>query len=62
MADTKQLKITLVKSLICRNKDQRKIVEALGLKKLHQSVVVNDTPAVRGVIQKIGFMLNVEEL
>lgn len=62
MADTKQLKITLVKSLICRNKSQRKIVEALGLKKLHQSIVVNDTPAIRGVIQKIGFMLNVEEL
>lgn len=62
MADKKQLKITLVKSLICRNKDQRKIVEALGLKKLHHSVILDDTPATRGIIQKIGFMLDVEEL
>lgn len=62
MADKKMLKITLVKSMICRNKEQRKIVEALGLKKLHQSVVLEDCPATRGVIQKIGFMLNVEEL
>ncbi len=59
--DEKQLKITLVKSLIGRNKEQRKIVEALGLKKLHTSVVLADTPATRGVIQKIGFMLKVEE-
>lgn len=62
MADKKQLKITLVKSMICRNKDQRKIVEALGLKKLHHSVILDDTPATRGIIQKIGFMLDVEEL
>jgi len=62
MAKEKQLKITLVKSLICRNKEQRKIVEALGLKKLHQSVTLPDSPATRGVIQKIGFMLDVEEI
>ena len=62
MAKEKQLKITLVKILICRNKEQRKIVEALGLKKLHQSVTLPDSPATRGVIQKIGFMLDVEEI
>lgn len=58
----KQLKITLVKSLIGRNKDQRKIVEALGLRKLHQSVIRVDNPQTRGIIQKIGFMLKVEEI
>lgn len=62
MAKDKQLKITLVKSLICRNKDQRKTVEALGLKKIGQSITAADTPAIRGVIQKIGFMLKVEEI
>lgn len=62
MAKTKQLKITLIKSMICRNKDQRKIVEALGVKKIGQSVVLEDTPATRGIIQKIGFMLKVEEI
>jgi large subunit ribosomal protein L30 len=58
----KQLKITLVKSLIGRNPKQREIVKALGLKKLHQSVVREDNPQTRGIIQKIGFMLEVEEI
>ena len=58
----KQLKLTLKKSLICRNKDQRKIVNTLGLRKIGDSVVLGDTPATRGIIQKVGFMLDVEEL
>ncbi len=56
------LQITLVKSMICKNKEQKKIVEALGLNKIGQSVVMADTPATRGIIQKIGFMLKVEEI
>ena len=40
----KQLKITLEKSLIGRNKDQRAIVAALGLKKIRQSVIRTDNP------------------
>jgi len=58
----KQLKITLVKSLIGRNKDQREIVHALGLRKIRQSVIRTDNPQTRGVIQKIGFMLKIEEI
>ncbi len=58
----KQLKITLAKSLICRNKQQRKIVEALGLKKINDVVIRDDNEATRGIIQKIGFMLKVEEV
>ena len=58
----KQLKITLVKSLIGRNKKQRETVQALGLKKIRQSVVRNDDPSTRGIIQKIGFMLKIEEI
>ena len=58
----KQLKITLVKSLIGRNKKQRETVQALGLKKIRQSVVRNDDPITRGIIQKIGFMLKIEEI
>ncbi len=58
----KQLKITLVKSLIGRNKKQRETVQALGLKKIRQSVVRNDDPITRGIIQKIGFMLQIEEI
>ncbi len=58
----KQLKITLMKSIIGRNEKQRQIIEALGLKKIGQSVLRDDTPATRGIIQKVGFMLNVEEI
>jgi large subunit ribosomal protein L30 len=58
----KQLKITLVKSIIGRNEQQKQIIEALGLKKIGQSVLRDDTPATRGIIQKVGFMLNVEEV
>ena len=60
--ENKQLKITLVKSLIGRNEQQKKIVKALGLTKIGTSVVRNDDPATRGIIQKIGFMLKVEEM
>lgn len=62
MADKKQLKITLKKSLIGRNEKQRKIVEALGVRKIGHSVIREDNPQTRGIIQKIGFMLDVEEL
>lgn len=58
----KQLKITLVKSLIGRNKDQREIVHALGLRNIRQSVIRADNPQTRGIIQKIGFMLKIEEI
>lgn len=62
MAKAKQLKLTLVKSLITRNKSQKATINALGLKKLNQSVILEDTPATRGIIQKVGFMLKVEEI
>jgi large subunit ribosomal protein L30 len=51
-----------MKSIIGRNEKQRQIIEALGLKKIGQSVLRDDTPATRGIIQKVGFMLNVEEI
>jgi len=57
-----KLKLTLKKSMICRNKEQRKIVKSMGLNKIGQSVVMPDTAATRGIIQKIGFMLDVENL
>ena len=58
----KQLKITLVRSLIGRNKAQKKIIEALGVRKIGQSVTREDNPETRGIIQKVGFVLKVEEL
>ena len=60
MAD-KMLKITLVKSPIGAVPKHRKTVEAMGLKKLHKTVLLPDNAATRGQIQQIGYLLKVEE-
>jgi len=57
-----QLKVTLKKGKIGRKPNHRKNVEALGLHKIGQTVIKNDTPQVRGMIKKIDFMLDVEEI
>lgn len=56
-----KIKITLVKSPIGYNKNQRAIAESLGLKKLHSSVVQEDTPDIMGKVRKITHLLKVEE-
>ena len=56
------LKITLKKSKIGRLDKQIATVEALGLRKIGQTVIKEDTPQIRGMIQKIDFMLDVEEV
>ena len=57
-----KLRITLVKSPIAAAPKQRKTVEALGLKKLHHSVELADSPATRGAISKVSHLLKVEEI
>ena len=58
--ETAKLKVTLVKSAIGYNVQQKKTVEALGLRKLNSSVVVSDTPVMRGMINKVSHLLTVE--
>lgn len=58
----KTLKITLVKSTIACQPKQRRTVEALGLRKLHHSVELADSPATRGAIAKVSHLLKVEEV
>lgn len=58
----KKLEITLKKSLIGRNEKQRANIKALGLKKIGQTVVHDDTPQIRGMIKKTDFMLDVKEI
>ena len=58
----KTLKITLVKSTIGATPKQKKTVEAQGLRKLHHSVELADSPAVRGAVAKVSHLLSVEEL
>ncbi len=55
------LKVTLVKSTIGSSPYQKKVVEALGLIKLHQTVQLPDTPQTRGAINKVCHLLKVEE-
>jgi large subunit ribosomal protein L30 len=53
--------VTLVRSPIGYTKDQKATVRALGLRRMHQTVVQRDNPAVRGMIQKIIHLLQIEE-
>ena len=55
------LKITLVKSTIGAKPNHKKIVEALGLRKIRQSVVLEDSPRTRGACEKVIHLLEVEE-
>jgi large subunit ribosomal protein L30 len=56
------LKITLVKSTIGAIPKHRKTVQAMGLRKLNSSVVREDNPAVRGMINQVSHLLKVEVL
>lgn len=57
-----QLEITQIRSLSGRPETQRRTVRALGLTKNQTSVIQNDTPAIRGMINKIPHMLKVREI
>ncbi len=57
----KTIKVTLVRSPIGYNKEQAKIVEALGLKKLNQTKVLPDNNCIRGSIFKVKHLVKVEE-
>jgi large subunit ribosomal protein L30 len=61
MAKSKELKVTLVKSKHGRLKNHRACVAGLGLRRMHQTVQVADTPENRGMINRISYMLVVEE-
>lgn len=54
------LEITLIKSTISSSKKQCAVVRGLGLRKLHQTVTLQDTPEVRGMVNKISHMLKVK--
>ena len=57
-----RLRITLIRSTIGRPANQGRIVEALGLRKLNQTVVRPDDASVRGMVNKISHLLRVEEV
>jgi len=57
----KEVESTLAKSLIGRLKSHKACARGLGLLRTHHSVTVQDTPENRGMINKISYMLNIEE-
>ena len=59
---TQKLRITYKKSAIGYNKKQGATIKALGLRKLNQSVEHDDTPVIRGMINKVSHLVAVEEV
>ncbi len=58
----KKLKLTLVRSQFGRLQSHKDCVSGLGLRRMHHAVVVDDTPENRGMINRIAYMLRVEEV
>jgi large subunit ribosomal protein L30 len=59
MAD-KKIKVTLVKSVIGTKQDHRATVRGLGLRRMNSTSELEDTPSVRGMIQKVQYLVKVE--
>jgi large subunit ribosomal protein L30 len=57
-----QLKVTQVRSVIHRPKDQKDTVRRLGLHRIRDSVIKDDRPEIRGMIAKVGHLVSVEEV
>ena len=57
----KKLKITMVKSYIGRPQKQRQILRGMGLGKLNRTVLLEDTPEIRGMVKKVNHLVFMEE-
>lgn len=60
-ATGRSLRVTLIRSTIGRPQDQEATVRTMGLRRLHQTVELPDTPAVRGMIKKVRHLVEVED-
>lgn len=58
----KKLKVTQIRSTAKRLPEHKACISGLGLRRMHHSVEVEDTPSVRGMINKVSYMLKVEEV
>ena len=61
MADKKTIKVTQLKSVIGRKPDHVATIRGLGLRRIRHTVVLEDTPSIRGMINKVSYMIKVEE-
>jgi large subunit ribosomal protein L30 len=60
--NNKKLKITQLKSYIGRPEAQRKVLRGLGLGKMNRTVLLNDTPQIRGMVRKVIHLVSMTEL
>jgi large subunit ribosomal protein L30 len=58
----RRVRITQIKSAIARRHDQRETLIGLGLNRLHRSRELADTPAIRGMINKVKHLLKIEQI
>ena len=61
MAESRKLRVTLVKSVAATKQDHRQTVRGLGLKWTNHTVEVIDTPSTRGMINKVSYLLKVAD-
>ena len=57
-----RLKVTQIRSTIARQEPQKRTIRALGLRKLHRTVVHEDTPQIRGMLRAVSHLVKVEEV
>jgi large subunit ribosomal protein L30 len=60
-SERRPLRVTQIRSTIGHNAGARGTIRALGLHRLHQTVEVADTPAIRGMLRRVAFLVSVEE-
>jgi large subunit ribosomal protein L30 len=60
--NSSQIRVTLTRSPIGKKKHQRVTLKTLGLRRMHQNVVHNDTPSIRGMLEVVKHLVHVEEL
>nr|WP_202922450.1 50S ribosomal protein L30 [Sinimarinibacterium sp. NLF-5-8] len=62
MSEIKQVKVTLVRSLAKKLQNHQACVRGLGLRRMHQTVVIAATPENMGMVRKASYLLKVEEV
>lgn len=62
MSDDKKIKVTLKKSTIGRIERHKSCVRGLGLRKIGSTAILEDTSSVRGMVNKVSYLLSVEEI
>lgn len=62
MGDRKMMKVTLVRSMHGRLKSHQACVRGLGIRRIHNPVLVVDTPETRGMVGKVSYMVKAEEV